>query len=76
MPDGFALAGDTSSLHIGDDIELTSSPREIERLESNHLTGLPPEILFDRSLIHNKLAFSGLEPNPCDGGFSLSGSIN
>jgi hypothetical protein len=76
MADGNGLSGDTSSLDIHLDIELVSSPGELQGLKADHFTSLSPKVFFHRSLVDDKLPFSGFKPNPCDGGLSLACGIN
>src|SRR5512139_1898420 len=76
MADGNGLSGDTSSLDIHLDIELVSSPGELQGLKTDHFTSLSPKVFFHRSLVDDKFSFSGFEPNPCDGGLSLACGIN
>jgi len=76
MADGNGLSGDTSSPDIHRDIELVSSPGELQGLKTDHFTSLSPKVFFHRPLVDDKLSFSGFKPNPCDGGLSLACGIN
>ncbi len=76
MTDRLGLASNASAMDIDRHIKLISSSCEIEGLENNHLTGLPPKITLQRPLIDNEFSFPGFEPNPCNGCLSFACSIN
>ena len=72
MADGNGLPRLPSSMNINGNIELISSPCYIQGLKDGHFASLSPEILFQCSLVNNKLSFPGFNPNPCDGCLSFA----
>jgi len=76
VTDGNRLPGDTSSMNIHFDIELTPGSGQLQGLQGYHFTGLSPKIFLHRPLVDHELSFSRFQPNPCDGSLSFACGIN
>src|SRR6516165_269769 len=64
VPDGAGLTGEPAAHHVHRHVHLADLLEDLQRLVEDHLRGLAPEVLVERTAIDDDRPVSLLDPHP------------